>query len=119
MPLPGPASLETLPRPLQPHPSLREGPFEGIVGYRVVSGTGEDLGLVIGIDHDANGRPRKIAFLEQPGDEPRHVHLRFVRSIGEGVVVLAGPRDGYHITRVRRAMPDLAAEEDGGVWGAT
>lgn len=68
------------------------------------SGTGEDLGIVVGVQLDAAGRPRKLAFRERTGDAPRFVPLRYVREAKDGVVRLAGPREGYHITRV---MPDL------------
>lgn len=71
------------------------------MGHRVRSGTGEELGSVVAVVNDANGQPRKLVFVESEGDEPRFVHLRFVRAIEDGVVRLAGPREGYHITRVR------------------
>lgn len=77
------------------------------------SGTGEDLGTVTGVELDGAGRPARLAFVEGPGEPPRFVPLRFVREVAEGVVHLAGPRDGYHITRVGiRTMPDLAGEEE-------
>lgn len=59
------------------------------------------------------------------------MHLRFVRRIDEGVVELAGPREGYHITRVwrddapasraaTRVMADpVEADEGAEWWGAT
>jgi len=75
----------------------------------VRSGTGEDLGEVVGVELDASGQPRKLAFRERAGDAPRFVPLRYVREARDGVVRLAGPREGYHITRV---MPDLADSEE-------
>lgn len=48
------------------------------------------------------GRPKKLTFVETEGGPVRHVNLRFVRRIQDGVVALAGPREGYHITRVMR-----------------
>jgi len=94
------------------------------VGYRVLSGTGEELGHVLGVENDREGRPKKICFVEQAGDEPRYVPLRFVRDIRHGVITLAGPREGYHITRVRlpgavgRAMADPVDDEDD-VWAGS
>jgi hypothetical protein len=55
---------------------------------------------VIGVAHDREGHPKKLAFLERGATEPRYVPLRYVRGIDGGVVRLAGPREGYHITRV-------------------
>lgn len=83
----------------------------GLVGFRVVSGTGEELGRVTGVVAGPDGRARKLAFVEEDGDEPRFVSLKFVRAIVDGKVRLAGPREGYHITRVRqrslvRFVPD-------------
>lgn len=93
------------------------------MGYRVVSGTGEELGRVLGILNDREGRPKKVCFAERDGDEPRFVPLQFVRDIRDGIVRLAGPREGYHITRVRtgslgRAMADPVEDEDD-VWPGT
>lgn len=81
------------------------------MGWRVRSGTGEDLGVVVGVQFDANGRPRRLAFHEEGLDEPRSVPLRFVRDVRDGVVSLAGPREGYHITRVGRVMREPEDDE--------
>lgn len=71
---------------------------------------------MLGVENDREGRPKKICFVEHEGDEPRYVPLRFVRDIRDGVIRLAGPREGYHITRVRgagRVMADPIEDEDG------
>lgn len=70
-------------------------------GARLVSGTGEDLGIVTGIQADRHGHPKWLAFEEEPGAPSRLAPLKFVKSFDEGVVTLKGPREGYHITRVR------------------
>lgn len=67
-----------------------------------MSGTGEELGVVIGIESDRFGRPKWLAFTEDATSPPRKVRLDFVRGVEEGVVRLAGPREGYHITRLHR-----------------
>jgi hypothetical protein len=88
---------------------------DGLEGWRVLSGTGEDLGVVVGIEHDAFGRPKKLAFVESEGDEPRFVPLRFLREVRDGAVRLAGPREGYHITRVRapiRRMREWVGDDE-------
>lgn len=72
----------------------------GLVGHRLRSGTGEELGVVVGVENDRFGRPKKLAFVEEGSAEPRYVPLQFVRDVKEGEVTLAGPREGYHITRV-------------------
>lgn len=83
-----------------------------------------------GVENDREGRPKKICFVEHDGDEPRYVPLRFVRDIRDGVIRLAGPREGYHITRVRgtsssravgRVMADPMEDEDDadGVWAGS
>ena len=81
-----------------PWPSVEH--HDGLIGHRILSGTGEDLGVVVGIEPDRFGRPKKLAFLEDGASAPRFVPLKFVRDIRDGVVKLAGPREGYHITRV-------------------
>jgi hypothetical protein len=57
----------------------------------------------VGVQADRYGRPKWLAFLEDPASDlpPRLAPLRFVKSYGDGVVRLKGPREGYHITRVR------------------
>ena len=84
-----------------------------------------------GVENDREGRPKKICFVEHDGDEPRYVPLRFVRDIRDGTIYLAGPREGYHITRVRgdgsiprgavgRVMADPVEDEDGDdVWAGS
>lgn len=70
--------------------------------------------MIVGVQHDAEGNVRKIAFAERDGDEPRFVSLKFIRHVGDGTVRLAGPREGYHITRVRgptRVMRDPQDED--------
>lgn len=96
------------------------------MGYRVLSGTGEELGHVLGVENDRDGRPKKLCFVEHDGDEPRFVPLRFVRDIQQGVIRLAGPREGYHITRVRhpggavsRVMADPADEDEDATWAGS
>lgn len=71
-----------------------------VVGKRLYSGTGEDLGIVLGVERDRMGHPKWLKFLEGPGAPPRKVRLDFVRGIEDGAVHLAGPREGYHITRL-------------------
>ena len=70
-------------------------------GARVVSGTGEDLGVVVGVQADRHGVPKWIAFVEDPASPRRLAPLKFVKSFEGGVVRLMGPREGYHITRVQ------------------
>lgn len=79
-----------------PWPGIRS-----VQGLRVLSGTGEDLGSAIGIVADRDGYPKWLAFTED-GVHPRKVQLRWVRSVDGSAVRLAGPREGYHITRVMR-----------------
>ena len=79
--------------------TLEPAPF---TGFPVLSGTGEDLGVALGVEHDRFGRPKWLSFQEEPGAAPRRVKLDFIRSVDEGEVRLAGPREGYHITRLRR-----------------
>ena len=67
-----------------------------------MSGTGEALGIVLGIESDRFGHPKWISFAEDARSPPRKVRLDFVRGVQDGVVRLAGPREGYHITRVHR-----------------
>lgn len=69
---------------------------------RLVSGTGEELGTILGVQRDRAGNPKWLSFLEAPDAPPRKVRLDFIRSVGEGEVRLAGPREGYHITRLHR-----------------
>jgi hypothetical protein len=70
----------------------------------LLSGTGEDLGVVVGVQADRFGNPKWLAFQEDPesGLPPRLAPLKFVKSFEAGVVRLKGPREGYHITRVWR-----------------
>lgn len=70
-------------------------------GLRLLSGTGEDLGVVLGVENDRRGHPKWLSFTED-GVHARKVQLRFVRRVDGGAVRLAGPREGYHITRVMR-----------------
>ena len=100
-----------------------------LIGHRILSGTGEELGVVVGVENDRFGRPKKLAFLEAGATVARFVPLRFVRGIEDGIVRLAGPREGYHITRVTgttaaeplaRLMPDLIGDQDeSGAWGGS
>jgi hypothetical protein len=69
-------------------------------GARLVSGTGEALGVVIGIQSDRAGHPKWLVFAEAPGAAPRLAPLRFVKRFEPGVITLKGPREGYHIARV-------------------
>ena len=73
-----------------------------VTGLLVVSGTGEILGRAVGIEPDRHGMPKWMTFLEDGSDEPRRVKLMFVRGIADGTIRLAGPREGYHITRIMR-----------------
>lgn len=75
-------------------------------GLRVVSGTGEELGFAVGVERDRFGEPKWITFVEEDGLPPRRVKLRFVRSVGADGIRLAGPREGYHITRLHPLTPD-------------
>ncbi len=72
-------------------------------GARLLSGIGEDLGVVVGVQADRHGRPKWLAFVEDPasGHPPRLAPLRVVKRFANGVVHLKGPREGYHITRVQ------------------
>lgn len=100
-----------------------------LIGHKILSGTGEELGVVTGVENDRFGRPKKLVFREAGESATRFVPLRFVRGIEHGVVRLAGPREGYHITRVSgttaaqplaRVMPDLLSDDDeGGAWGGS
>lgn len=69
---------------------------------RLVSGTGEELGVVLGVVCDRFGLPKWLSFAEADGAPPRKVRLDFVRGVRDGAVRLAGPREGYHITRVHQ-----------------
>ena len=75
---------------------------EKLQGLRLLSGIGEELGLVLGVEHDKFGHPKWLSFQEQGAAAPRRVRLDFVRGVTGDSVVLAGPREGYHITRVMR-----------------
>lgn len=75
-------------------------------GLRLRSGTGEDLGVVLGVLCDRTGHPKWLRFLEAEGAPERKVRLDFVRHVADGVVRLAGPREGYHITRLHHAVHD-------------
>lgn len=71
------------------------------MGLVLVSGTGERLGVIDGVIDDRWGRPKHLSFREPgAGGASRRVPLRFVRGVAQGEVRLAGPREGYHITRV-------------------
>lgn len=56
---------------------------------------------MIGIEPDRHGFPKWLAFTED-GIHARKVNLQFVRRVEGDAVRLAGPREGYHITRVMR-----------------
>ncbi|HET6403253.1 MAG TPA: PRC-barrel domain-containing protein, partial [Candidatus Thermoplasmatota archaeon] len=71
-------------------------------GLTLVSGTGEELGVILGVLCDRTGRPKWLRFLEADGAPERKVRLDVVRSVADGRVRLAGPREGYHITRLHR-----------------
>jgi hypothetical protein len=99
-------------RPPPSPPSSAEAALRGafvpatgsaLEGARLVSGTGEDLGVVVGVQADRHGHPKWIAFMEDPASHEtrRLAPLKFVKSFEHGVVQLKGPREGYHITRVR------------------
>src|SRR5581483_12275748 len=51
-------------------------------GARLVSGTGEDLGVVVGVQSDRRGQPKWIAFQEDATSEelPRLAPLKYVKS---------------------------------------
>lgn len=57
---------------------------------------------MLGVVCDRSGLPKWLAFSEGDGCPQRRVRLDFVRAVGDGAVRLAGPREGYHITRVMR-----------------
>lgn len=69
---------------------------------RIYSGTGEELGRVVGVEAGRDGHPKHLLFVEEDGlaAYPRRVPLRVVRGVDAGGVRLAGPREGYHITRL-------------------
>lgn len=73
-----------------------------LAGLRLYSGTGEELGVVVGVEIGRWGEPKKLVFTEDGGATRRVVPLRFVRRVEEHGVTLAGPREGYHITRLSR-----------------
>lgn len=73
-----------------------------MVGQRLYSGTGEELGTILGVENDRTGAPKWICFLEGPHTPARKVRLDFVRAIMPEGVMLCGPREGYHITRLHR-----------------
>lgn len=99
---------------MTPHVNLEDGPRKrraswdsdeaavgvDVVGLRLFSGTGEWLGVVTGVQDDRWGRPKHLAFVERDGGEPRRVPLRVVRRVESDGIHLAGPREGYHITRL-------------------
>lgn len=70
---------------------------------RLCSGSGEDLGVVLGVLYDREGHAKWLRFREADDAPERKVRLDYVRSIEDGRVRLAGPREGYHITRLHRA----------------
>lgn len=65
------------------------------------SGTGEKLGIILGVESDRFGVPKWLSFLETADAPPRKVRLDHVRGIDSSGVQLKGPREGYHITRLR------------------
>lgn len=71
-----------------------------LAGKRVVSGIGEDLGHVVGIEPDRWGRPRKLVYQEAGLDRPVSVKLEFIRAVRPDRIELKGPREGFHITRM-------------------
>lgn len=71
-----------------------------VEGLRVVSGTGELLGIAVAIERDRHGQPKWLQFVETDGMPPRKVQLQWVRGVGTDEIRLAGPREGYHITRL-------------------
>lgn len=71
-----------------------------LAGMRLYSGTGEELGVVVGFESGRYGEPKKLVFTEDGGLTRRVVPLRFVRRVDGDRVTLAGPREGYHITRL-------------------
>jgi hypothetical protein len=58
--------------------------------------------VILGIALDRMGHPKWLRFSEAEGAPERKVRLDFVREIEGGQVRLAGPREGYHITRLHR-----------------
>lgn len=70
------------------------------VGLTLWSGTGERLGVVVHIENDRFGQPKHLTFLEPGATHARRVPLRVVRRVDEDGIHLAGPRQGYHITRL-------------------
>lgn len=57
--------------------------------------------MIVGVEADAFGMPKWLTFVETPGAPPRRVKLEFVRDVDAQRVRLAGPRQGYHITRLQ------------------
>ena len=76
-------------------------PDDAYVGLPLWSGTGEPLGVVVGVELDRWGAPKHLRFVEPGSDVPRRAPLRVVRHVDEDGIHLAGPREGYHITRLR------------------
>lgn len=73
--------------------------------------------MILGIEHDRAGFPKWLTFLERPGATVRKVRLDLVRDIAQGRVRLAGPREGYHITRLypdELRDPPMRSGGDGG-----
>lgn len=102
-PNPPPLPSTDVPLPRPPAAPMAASPPLGhdMTGLRLVSGTGEDLGTIRGILPDRRGLPKWIEFVEDDGTL-RRAPLWSVRGVGAGVVRLAGPREGYHITRLGR-----------------
>lgn len=61
--------------------------------------------MVQGVENDPAGLAKWLTFLETNDAPLRKVRLEYVRDVREGSVRLAGPREGYHITRLHQDEP--------------
>lgn len=58
--------------------------------------------MVLGVLRDRMGHAKWLRFTETEGAPERKVRLDFVRHVDGTGIRLAGPREGYHITRLHR-----------------
>lgn len=88
---------------------------EELIQKPVYSGLGEEIGIVVGVEPYPSGFVHKLWVLEQAsGGEPklRVVDERFVREVTPDRVLLKGPREGFHITRVTALLEPEQAPAD-------
>jgi len=75
---------------------------QALLGKLVISGTGEPIGRVVGMEVDETDRPFAVRVREHgPGDARfRVVELEHVHAVDGDRIRCKGPRQGYHITRL-------------------